>query len=114
MKSLAITRTANATDALRRCLLALLLLTCSTALHARDLDQDQALQLRQQGVILSLEQLLQQAMARYPGARLLEAELEQHDRRYVYEVELLTPASVVREIRIDASTGELISDKEDD
>ena len=49
-----------------------LLLFCSLAV-ARDLDQDEALRLRQQGVILPLEQLLKQAMDRYPGAKLLEA-----------------------------------------
>ncbi len=43
-----------------------LLLFCSLAM-ARDLDQDEALRLRQQGVILPLEQLLKQAMDRYPG-----------------------------------------------
>lgn len=95
-------------------LAALLLLACSTPAQARDLDQDEALRLRQQGVILPFEQLLQRAMERYPGARLLEAELEEHHERYVYEVELLTPANAVREIKIDASNGQLISDKEDD
>ena len=48
-----------------------LLVFCSVAM-ARDLDQDEALRLRQQGVILPLEQLLQQALDRYPGAKLLE------------------------------------------
>ncbi|WP_414058539.1 PepSY domain-containing protein [Pseudomonas sp. HR96] len=108
------TRTPDAAGRWRQCLLALPLLACCCAAQARDLDQDEALRLRQQGVILSLEHLLQQAMARYPGARLLEAELEEHDQRYVYEVELLTPENRVREIKIDASSGRLITDKEDD
>jgi uncharacterized membrane protein YkoI len=81
---------------------------------ALDLNQDQALQLRQQGVILPLEELIQKAMALYPGARLLEAELERHDHRYIYEVELLTPSQVVREIKLDAVNGSVIEDKEDD
>lgn len=45
---------------------ALALLFCSLAM-ARDLDQDEALRLRQRGVILPLEQLLKQALDRYPG-----------------------------------------------
>ncbi len=57
---------------------ALVLVVFCSGLQARDLDQDEALALRQQGVILPLEQLLQQAMARYPGSRLLEAELERN------------------------------------
>ncbi len=80
---------------------------------ARDLDQDEALRLRQQGVILPLEQLLQQAMDRYPGAKLLEAELEEKHNIYLYDVELLTPEGVVRELHIDATDGRLLKDEED-
>ena len=90
-----------------------LMLFCSLAL-ARDLDQDEALRLRQQGVILPLEQLLQQALDRYPGARLLEAELEEKHDVYIYEVELLTAQGVVRELDLDATTGRLLKDEEDD
>ena len=86
---------------------------CSQVL-ARDLDQDEALRLRQKGAILPLEHLMHQALARYPDARLLEAELEEHDDHYIYEVELLTTQGVVREIKLDAATGALLEDKEDD
>ncbi|MBF6029410.1 PepSY domain-containing protein [Pseudomonas sp. P115] len=91
----------------------LVLLAFCSSLAARDLDQDEALALRQQGVILPLEQLLQQAMARYPGSRLLEAELEKKHGQYAYEVELVTTEGVVREIKLDAATGVLIKDEED-
>ncbi|QXH34087.1 PepSY domain-containing protein [Pseudomonas muyukensis] len=94
--------------------LALALMAVSSLAAARDLDQDEALELRQQGIILPLEQLLDAALGRYPGARLLEAELEEKHGRYEYEVELLTPAGVVREIKYDARTGALLKDEEDD
>ncbi|WP_176507470.1 MULTISPECIES: PepSY domain-containing protein [Pseudomonas] len=90
-----------------------LLAVCSLAV-ARDLDQDEALKLRQKGIILPLEQLLDTALGRYPGARLLEAELEEDDGRYEYEVELLTQDGVVREVKLDASSGALLKDEEDD
>lgn len=93
--------------------MALVLLVFCSSLAARDLDQDEALALRQQGVILPLEQLLQQAMERHPGSRLLEAELEKKHGKYAYEVELVTADGVVREIKLDASTGALIKDEED-
>ncbi|MCW2272282.1 MULTISPECIES: PepSY domain-containing protein [Pseudomonas] len=93
--------------------LAALLALCSQA-SARDLDQDEALRLRQQGIILPLEQLLNDALGRYPGATLLEAELEEKHDRYEYEVELLTPEGVVREIKLDATNGALLKDEEDD
>ncbi|WP_248751654.1 PepSY domain-containing protein [Pseudomonas sp. MWU15-20650] len=96
---------------------ALVLLLISSSLAAHDLGQDDALRLRQKGVIAPLEHLLGPALERYPGARLLDAELEEHkDRpvRYIYDIELLTVDGVVREIELDASTGELLKDKEDD
>ncbi|MNL90295.1 Peptidase propeptide and YPEB domain protein [compost metagenome] len=52
-------------------------------------------------------------MGHYPGAKLLEAELEEKHDVYIYEVELLTTDGVVRELDLDASTGELLKDKED-
>ncbi|MGO4310587.1 PepSY domain-containing protein [Pseudomonas sp. KB_15] len=93
--------------------MALVLLAFCSVVMARDLDQNEALRLRQQGVILPLEQLLQQAMDRYPGAKLLEAGLEEKHDVYIYEVELLTPEGVVRELDIEATTGRLLKDKED-
>lgn len=92
----------------------LLLILLNSGAYAHELDQDQALKLRQQGAILPLEQLLEQALARYPGARLLEAELERDDGRYIYEVELLTAQGIVRELELDAASGRLLKDREDD
>ena len=91
----------------------LALLAFCSSLAARDLNQDEALALRQQGVILPLELLLHKAMSRYPGGRLLEAELELKHGQYAYEVELVTTEGVVREIKLDATNGTLIKDKED-
>ena len=94
-------------------ILALVLLAFCSVVMARDLDQDEALRLRQRGVIMPLEQLLKQAMDRYPGSKLLEAELEEKHDVYIYEVELLTTEGVVRELDVDAITGQLLKDKED-
>jgi uncharacterized membrane protein YkoI len=93
--------------------MALVLLAFCSIVMARDLDQDEALRLRQQGVILPLEQVVKQALERYPGSKLLEAELEEKHDVYIYEVELLTTEGVVRELDLDAATGELLKDKED-
>lgn len=94
--------------------LVLLSALCLPSASARDLDQDQALRLRQAGVIQPLEQLVRSALARYPGARLLEAELEEEHGVYVYEVELLTASGVVRELELDARDGRILKDEEDD
>lgn len=99
-------------NAARLCALIGFGLVCSP-LHARDLDQDEALDLRQRGVILPLEQFVERAMGYHPGAKLLEAELEEKHSRYIYEFELLTPQGVVRELKFDAKDGQLLKDEED-
>ncbi|WP_263142730.1 PepSY domain-containing protein [Pseudomonas sp. RIT-PI-AD] len=97
----------------RRALAALLVGACVCQAGARDLNQDDALKLRESGVIVPLDRILQLALARYPGAILLEAELEEEDEVYVYEVELLTPTGVVRELELDAHDGRILKDEED-
>ncbi|MFP3516780.1 PepSY domain-containing protein [Pseudomonas sp. SIMBA_077] len=81
---------------------------------SRDLGQDEALRLREKGIILPLELLLQKALERHPGAKLLEAELEEDDDIYVYEVELLTQNFDVRELKLNAANGQLLKDEVDD
>ena len=90
------------------------LLLCSLAVSARDLDQDEALRLRQSGTIRPVAELMQAALQRHPAARLLEVELEEGRGRYVYEFELLTADGLVRELEFDAATGQLLKDREDD
>lgn len=82
--------------------------------QARDLSQDEALQLRQKGVIRPLEELMASALERYPGAELLEAELEEEDEVLVYEVELLTVDGIVRELELDARDGRVLKDEVED
>lgn len=91
----------------------LVLLLAATPVASRDLDQDEALRLRREGLILPLEKVLQHAMVRYPRARLLEAELEEEDGLYVYEIELLTVDGVARELELDAQDGTLLKDEVD-
>lgn len=81
---------------------------------AHDLSQDEALKLRQEGKILSSQTFIKRALERHPKARLLELELERKRGRYIYEIELLTVQGQVRELKFDASSGELLKDEEDD
>lgn len=57
---------------------------------------------------------MQTALGRYPGATLLEAELEEEDGLFIYEVELLTGDGVVRELELDARDGRILKDEVDD
>ncbi|MBD9415990.1 PepSY domain-containing protein [Pseudomonas sp. PDM16] len=95
-------------------IVALVLAVLALNAQARDLDQDEALKLRREGVIQPLEKLMEQALGRYPGAVLLEAELEDDDDVLVYEVELLTSDGTVRELELDARDGRILKDEVED
>ena len=79
----------------------------------RDIDQNQAQDLRERGVILPLEDILQNVQKLRPG-RIMEVELEDKRGRYVYEIEVADPNGKVWELKLDASNGSLISQEQDD
>lgn len=89
-------------------------MVAAASVGARDLGQDEALRLSQSGAIMTLERLMDKALAGYPGATLLEAELEQEAGGYRYEFEILLPDGRVRELEFNAVTGDLLVDKDDD
>jgi len=70
-------------------------------------DHELARQLRMQGDILALEDVLQRLPA-IEDARVIEVELERESGQYVYEIERLESGGVVREYVFDARTGELL------
>lgn len=84
-----------------------LLTTLSVPAFADDIDQDEALSLTEQGVILPLQSLIADALRRFPG-RFLEADLERDDGRYLYELEIVTHDRRVIELEYDAVSGVLL------
>lgn len=94
--------------------LSIAILALAASVSAKDLSSGEALRLREQGRILSLEQLLDLIEKRHPQSSLLEVELEEDDGVYLYEVELATKNGVVRELEINATTGAILQDEEDD
>lgn len=94
----------------------LLVVSLSLAVAASALageDHERVRQLMEEGRILPLEQILDQARSRHAG-QLLEAELERDDKRYVYEIEIVDREGVVWDLEFDAATGKLIEEKRDD
>lgn len=85
----------------------LLLMVSPLSASADDIDQDEALALTEQGVILPLQSLIADALRRFPG-RFLEADLERDDGRYIYELEIVTQDRRVIELEYDAVTGTLL------
>ena len=98
---------------LGRAALAALLLALVPLAPALDADQDEALRLRQSGEVMSFQAILSEAEQRYPGARLLAAELDDDDGELLYDIALLTRDGVVRELEIDARSGRLLEDEVD-
>ncbi len=76
-----------------------------------DIDQDEALELRQAGEILPLERILELADQHVQG-RLIKAELEREEGRLIYELEYLDGGEVW-EVSFDAATGEFLERERD-
>ncbi len=78
-----------------------------------DDDHLEARRLMESGSIQPLETILERVQAQRPG-RVLEVELEGEDRRYVYEVELLDESGQVWELKLDAVTGEILEQEQEE
>ena len=100
------------TDFRLRPVIAMLLISLQPVALA-DSDHDEARRLLKSGDILSLEVILQKLQAHYPG-KVLEVELEQKTGQIIYEVEILGQNGVVRELYVDAKTGDVLRSKVDD
>ncbi|WP_461058174.1 PepSY domain-containing protein [Silanimonas algicola] len=91
-------------------LLLLALLPPSSAVRADD-DEDHE---RARTAVLRGEALpLDQILARLPlrdGERLLEAEFEREDGRWVYELEFIGADGRVRELEVDALSAAILED----
>jgi uncharacterized membrane protein YkoI len=72
-----------------------------------DDDFHQARHLVEIGSILPLEQVLTSSKKELSG-RILEVELEKEGEAYIYEIELLQKAGIVKEVKIDAATGAIL------
>jgi uncharacterized membrane protein YkoI len=75
-----------------------------------DDDHEEAYRLRERREILSLEELLRR-LDLGADTRILEIESEFEHGRHVYEIEYLNPDGRVREVLIDAGSGEILSEE---
>ncbi|MFJ4145864.1 PepSY domain-containing protein [Pseudomonas sp. NPDC089734] len=80
---------------------------------ARDVGPDEALRLRDAGTIQSFEKLNEHALAKHPGATITETELENEYGKYVYQVELRDTHGVHWDLKIDAVTGQIYKNHQD-
>lgn len=82
--------------------------------QARDLGPDEALKLRDAGTIYSFDKLNEAAIAKHPGSKIEETELEEQYGRYIYQVELRDAQNVQWDLELDASNGQILKDQRDD
>ncbi|MCF8173306.1 MAG: PepSY domain-containing protein [Candidatus Methylopumilus sp.] len=92
----------------------MVLLTCSllaTSVLASSTDQERATQAVQAGDILSLRVILERLEQTQPG-QVLDVEFEQKQGVWIYELKILKAGGRLQKLKVDAKTGEIISNKE--
>jgi uncharacterized membrane protein YkoI len=72
-------------------------------------DQDRARDLREQGRIKPLDEILAELAKSRPG-EVVSVDLESEGGRWVYEVKILSPGGKRIDVNIDAATGAIIAD----
>lgn len=90
------------------------LLTTAGLAQARDLGPDEALRLRDAGTVKNFEELNAAALAKHPGATVKDTELKEKYGRYIYQVDLRDAKGVEWDIEMDAATGQILKDHQDD
>ena len=94
---------------------AALTLTAGLA-QAKDVPVDQIPQLVKDGKIKPLEELNQVVLELHPGATITDSDLDNHmnGQQYEYEVELRDAKNVEWDVDLNAATGEVLKNKQDD
>ena len=89
-------------------------LTLTAGLAQADVPVDQIPQLVKDGKIKPLEELNQIVLKLHPGATITDSDLDQHPSLYEYEVELKDAKGVEWDVDLNAATGEVLKNKQDD
>ncbi len=76
-------------------------------------DHDLARQGRMQRTILPLRTVLEVVRRSFPG-EVAGIELEHEYGRWLYEIKVISPAGVIREVRVDARTGTFLRGRDAD
>lgn len=93
--------------------LLLALLPAWAAPVVADSDQERARAALERGEIRPLDQVLAAVRRAVPGD-VVAVELKRKDKRWLYELKILTPGGKRREVKIDASSLAIIEDDDDD
>jgi uncharacterized membrane protein YkoI len=78
-----------------------------------DDSHDRARRASEEGEILTMSQLLELVRIQAPG-RVLDTELEREHGRWIYQIKLLDPAGRLYEVEVDARSGAILHQGDDD
>ncbi|MFA5632633.1 MAG: PepSY domain-containing protein [Porticoccaceae bacterium] len=81
---------------------------------ADDVDHAQAMDLVEKGTIKDPRELNEAALELHPGAKIVDTELENEYGKYVYKLELRDSANVEWDVAIDAASGAVLENRQDD
>ncbi|AQT61055.1 peptidase [Cellvibrio mixtus] len=90
------------------------LMSTAVLAQAKDVSLDEAIKLRDAGSIQAFDKLNALAIAQHPGGVVHETELENQWGRYVYQIELRDAQGLEWDIELDANTGEILKNQQDD
>lgn len=76
-----------------------------------DDDHDEARRAVEEGRTRPLAEILNRIQPRL-GGKVIGVELEREHKRYIYELKVMTPGGELREIYVDAMTGEILKSEE--
>ncbi|KAA8705238.1 PepSY domain-containing protein [Pseudomonas cannabina] len=91
--------------------LPLIMMTC--VVQARGIDPQEVLRLSDEGTLHTSEKLDAKALNEHPGARIIGTQLKNIYRRYVYNVELRDAQGIEWDLEIDAATGHVYRNRQD-
>ena len=89
-------------------------LTLTAGLAQADVPVDQIPQLVKDKKIMPLEELNKIVLKLHPGATITDSNLDNHFNNYEYEVELRDAKNVEWDVDLNAATGEVLKNKQDD
>lgn len=89
-------------------------LMMGAGLAQADVSPDKIVELSNSGAILAFDKLDETALAQHTNATILDTELEESNGRYIYQVELRDDKGQEWEVEMDAATGEILKNRQDD
>ena len=89
-------------------------LLMGAGLAQAEVSPAKTVELSTSGAILAFDQLDQTALAQHSNTTLLDTELDESYGRYIYRVDLRDDKGQKWEVEMDAATGEILKNRQDD